>query len=135
MNSKKTWEKAKTALFRATVVISVLSMGLSAYFWGKEAAGFTGGAILCLGLGFWLTELIVAVYTKTKKANITAMALLFLGKIGWWGGLFWASSAIPKGYERPIGLGIASFLGAVLVAMIQHYGMPSISDGNSPNDS
>jgi hypothetical protein len=77
--------------------------------------------------------MLIGVFTQTVRANPTAIMLLFMGKLGWWAGLIVAARHLPHGYEGPVGLGMCAFLLAVVIAMIQHYGMPRISDGKHPD--
>jgi hypothetical protein len=93
----------------------------------------TLSAILCLALGFWITEMLIGVFTQTVRANPTALMLLLMSKFGWWAALIVAARHMPHGYEAPVGLGMSAFLLAVVIAMIQHYGMPRISDGKPPD--
>jgi len=127
------WRKAKKTLMLAYVVVTVLTGAASFYFWGPKSAALTAGVVLCLALGFWFTEMIIGVFTQTIRANPTAIVLMLLGKFGWWAALIIAARHIPPGSEGAIGLGMAGFLLALSIAMIRHYGMPRISDGNPPS--
>jgi len=109
--------------------VSVLAGAVAAFAWGAKAAAIAVAVILCLALGFWLTEMLIGVFTQTIKANPTAISLMLLGKFAWWAGLILAARHVPPGYEGAIGLGMGAFLLALSVAMIQHYGMPRISHG------
>lgn len=124
------WRKVKKTLLACFVAFAVMAGVLSFTIWGFSPALTTMGVVLCLALGFWITELLIGVFTQTIRANPTAVVLLFLGKLGWWGTLFVAARHMPPGYDRPVGLGIGAFLLALFVGMIRHYGMPRISDGN-----
>ncbi|MGZ3650673.1 MAG: hypothetical protein ACXVB9_11195 [Bdellovibrionota bacterium] len=129
------WAKVKRTLAWALLLLAVLGGALAYIFWGFAGAAADVGVLLCLALGFWVTEGLVGVFTQTKKANPTGVMLLFFGKLAWWGTIFVAARKMPAGLDRPVALGIGSFLLALLVAMVQHYGMPRISDGNPPSGS
>ena len=124
--------KVKKTLLLCYVVSALVATALSFGIWGLIPALATLGSILCLALGFWITEMLIGVFTQTIRANPTAIALLFTGKLGWWAALIMAARHMPHGFEGPVGLGMSAFLLAVVIAMIQHYGMPRISDGNPP---
>ena len=103
------------------------------------AQGFSAGIAVaatsfCLALGFWLTESLIGVMTGVKVANSTAIGLLFLGKLGWWGLVFWLSRHYPPGHEGAIAAGIGAFLLSLLAGVISIYGMPKLSDANAPRE-
>jgi len=127
MNDK--WKTLRRNIRLTLLVTTVLSAGLSAWAWGPTSGAVTFISALCLALGFWITEGLVGVMTGVKTANGTAIALLFMAKLAWWGGLFWLARVYPPGTESAIALGMGAFLISLLVASISHFGWPKISDG------
>jgi len=111
-----------------------LSGGLVFYLWGAEFVATTELALLCLALGFWVTEMLVSVFTKVKRANASAIALLFLAKMGWWAALFIGAKHIPRGHDGAMAIGIGTFLLALLFSTLKHYGVPRISEAENPRD-
>lgn len=128
------WNRVKSTVGLALFFLAVISGSAAFYFWNFPSVLATEGVILCLALGFWITERLVAVFTQTRRANPTAIVLLLFGKLVWWGALFAGARMIPPGYDRPVGLGIGAFLLALLVGVVKHYGMPRITDGKPPVD-
>lgn len=122
------WKKLRVAIARALLAFTLAGMAISYWKFGPMAAVVTGGASLCLALGFWITELIVGVLTGVKKANSTAIGLLFLGKLGWWAALFALSRYYPAGTEIPIAIGMGAFILAMVAGVLSQYGWPKISD-------
>ena len=134
MPPKDKW-KAVRKSFALMLLLSVLVAGGFSYGqWGAQRAVTTIGAILCLALGFWITEMLIGVFTRVKRANATAIGLLFLAKLAWWGGLFYGARHLPAGHDGAVALGLGAFLLALLFASIGHYGMPRISDSENPRD-
>lgn len=123
------WKALRRSLVLALLLLTAIAAGASGWIYGAKGAAVTAISALCLALGFWLTEGLVGVMTGVKRANGTAIGLLFLGKLAWWGGLFWMARAYPKGFENSIALGLGAFLLALLIAAISHFGWPKISDG------
>jgi hypothetical protein len=126
MNDK--WKKLRRAIVFSLLAATALGMGLSFWKFGSLGALVTAVAALCLALGFWITENLVGCLAGVKKANATAIGLLFLGKLGWWVGLFALAKTYPRGMEVPIAIGIGAFLLALLMGGISQYGWPKISD-------
>lgn len=131
---REKWRRVKRMHLISLVVGMILGGALSYYLWGATAALATEGAALCLALGFWLTEMLIGVFTQVKTANGTAIGLIFFGKLAWWGSIFYAAKHMPKGLEQPLGLGFGIFLFALVAAALNHFGMPRISDANPPSD-
>ena len=118
-----------------SLIATALAIGAFSYWqWGPEFAISTEFVFLCLALGFWVTEMLVGVFTGVKKANATAIALLFFVKLGWWTALFWGARRIPQGHDGAVALGIGGFLLALLFSTLRHYGVPTISDVETPRD-
>jgi hypothetical protein len=127
------WKKVK-ATFAVALAVLVVADAVGAFvLWGSSGAMVSVAALLCLALGFWITERLIAVFTRTSTANPTAIVLLLFGKLLWWGALFYGARHLPAGMDKPVALGIGAFLIALLIAMLRHYGMPRISDGNPPS--
>ncbi len=124
-------KKLLTQLYISIVICAVLAFGASFYLFGIIGGFISFGSALCLALGFWLTESLVGIMTGVKKANSSAIGLLFLGKLGWWLGIFFAARLIPAGSEKALAIGFGSFLLAILVAAISHFGLPKISDAGT----
>lgn len=119
----------------ALTTLSLAALSLSLYGLGGGVITFLGS--LCLASGFWLTEGLVGVMTGTKRANPTAIALLFLGKIAWWVALFVLSRKLPTGMEVPVALGVGAFLLALLAGAISLFGWPKmteVSDGKGAGE-
>lgn len=122
------WKKVRSDLLRWLTFWLALTGGLAFWQWGAREAMAVLLSALCLALGLWVTELLVSIFMGVRKANATAILLLFTGKILWWGSLFFASRYLPPGLEKPIALGIGAFLLAMVCTGFAHYGMPKISD-------
>ncbi|MGE3261396.1 MAG: hypothetical protein AB7K68_06435 [Bacteriovoracia bacterium] len=128
MSQIEKWRKVRKMLLLALAVSATAAGGLALWLWGVNGALLTVGSSLCLALGLWVTELLIAVLTGVRKANATAILLLLMGKFLWWGALIAGSRFLPSGNEGAIALGIGAFLFSVLITGIVHYGMPRISD-------
>jgi hypothetical protein len=122
------WKKLRVAIAWSLLVFTLIGMGISYWKFSLPAALVTAGAALCLALGFWITEMIVGILTGTKKANSTAIGLLFLGKLAWWGAIFGLSRYYPAGTEIPIAIGMGAFILAMVAGVLSQYGWPKISD-------
>lgn len=132
MNQK--WKAVRRSFALLLVLALVIAGGFSYWQWGVERAATTTAAILCLALGFWITEMLIGVFTRVKRANATAIGLLFLAKLAWWGCLFYGAKHLPAGHDGAVAVGLGAFLLALLFASIGHYGMPRISDAENPRD-
>jgi hypothetical protein len=128
MSKIEKWRSVRKTMLTALAICMLLSVIGSCLFWGAFAGIITLTSILCLALGLWVTELLIAVLTGVRKANPTAILLLFTGKFLWWGGLIMGAKYLAPGNEKPIALGIVAFLVSILVTGITHYGMPKISE-------
>lgn len=128
------WRQTRRTFLAFLLVGMLLGGGFAAYRWQGAGVVVVEGAILCLASGLWITEKLIGIFTRVQRANGTAIVLIFSLKILWWATLFWAARHLPPGYDGAVGLGIGIFLLTVLLAALKHYGMPRISDGNSPND-
>ncbi|MGZ3692809.1 MAG: hypothetical protein ACXWQO_01070 [Bdellovibrionota bacterium] len=128
MNKAEKWRQVRSMMMKALGISVTAAVAFSYYFWALPGAAITLAAALCLALGLWVTEMLVAVLTGVRKANATAIMLLFTGKFLWWGGLIVGARALPPGNEKPIALGIIAFLLSILVTGIAQYGMPTISE-------
>jgi len=126
MNDK--WATLRKNIVFSLTATTVVAVALSFWLFNPTAGAVTLISVLCLALGFWLTEGLVGVMTGVKQANGTAIGLLFLGKLAWWGLLFWLTRVYPPGTEIPIAFGLGAFLLALLIATIGHFGWPKISD-------
>ncbi len=124
----------RKTLWLAFIGATALAVVLSFVWFGNQGAILTLISSLCLALGFGITEALVGVFTGVKKANTSAIALLFLAKLGWWLGLFMLSRHYPPGTEIPIAMGLGAFLLALFIASLSHFGWPKISDGKSAGD-
>lgn len=127
------WKLVKRTMGIALAVLAAVSGAIAFWFWGIFGALTDEVVILCLASGFWITERLVAVFTQTRKANPPAILLLFFGKLAWWAAIFQAARHMPSGLDGAVAVGMVSFLVAIVVAMLRHYGMPRISEGNHPN--
>jgi hypothetical protein len=128
------WKKLRRNLQLALLVAAAIAAFLGGWVDGIPGAMVAVATLLCLALGFWLTEGLVGVMTGIKKANGTAIGLLFLGKLLWWGSIFWLSRQYPPGTESSIAVGLGAFLLALLIASIGHFGWPKISDAQTPGE-
>lgn len=126
------WKRIEKSLLLGMSGLGTAAIVTSAYMWGLPSIlpAFLG--LLCLALGFKITELLVAILTGVRKANPTAVSLLFLLKFAWWGGLFWGSKHAPQEWQRPFALGLGAFLLSLVFAGVMHYGIPKISPPNDP---
>lgn len=131
MTNAKKWKQLRTHIFLFALLFAVVAAALSYHLWGAKhaLAAFLGAA--CLSAGLFLTEGLFGVFTKVYRANPTAIALLFTGKILWWAMFFMLPRWIPSAFLPAMAIGMGSFLLAILVAGILHYGMPKISDANT----
>jgi hypothetical protein len=121
-------KKLQRSLYLSLGIFSLIAAISGYLIYGNSGAITAFSSILCLALGFWITESLIGVFTGVKKANSTAIVLLFSGKLAWWVGIFWASRILPKGSEPAVAIGLGSFLLALLLAGVLHYGLPKISD-------
>lgn len=126
MNEK--WKSLRKAIGLGLLGFTFAGTAFSFWKFGPTGAIVTLISVLCLASGFWITEALVGVFTGVKKANATAIGLLFLGKLGWWALLFFLSRSYPPGSEFPIAIGMGAFLLSLLVGVISQYGWPKISD-------
>lgn len=131
-NPIQKWKRIERTFLIAGGCLSVVALGSSVWFWGLASAIPALLGILCLALGFKVTELLVGILTGVRKANATAIALLFLLKLTWWGLLFWGAKQAPPEWQKPFALGLGTFLVSLLVAGITHFGMPKVSKANDP---
>lgn len=128
------WRNVRRTLFIWLAITMCIGGALCYREWGWQGMAAAEGAALCLALGFWLTEMLVGVFTKVKTANATAIVLIFSGKLAWWALLFWFARHLPAGLDGAVASGLGIFLIALLFATLRHYGMPRISDGKPPLD-
>lgn len=131
---KNKWKSVRRTLLWALLLTALASGGLAYWLWGADSVLTTVLALLCLALGFWVTEMLVGVFTRVKRANASAIGFLLLAKLAWWATLFWGARHIPAGHDGAVALGIGSFLLALLFSTLRHYGMPKISDEEGPRD-
>ncbi len=127
------WRSVRKSLNLYLGFGTLLGGAFAQYCWNFPGTIAFEAVLLCLALGFWITEMLIGVFTQVKKANPTAIALLFFGKLAWWASIFVGARHLPRGLDAAVALGIGVFLLALLIASIRHYGMPRISDGNPPS--
>ncbi len=133
-NGLEKWRKVRRTLV-LWLGVAMAAGGVFTYqMWGFPGLWAAEGAALCLALGFWLTEMLIGVFTRVKTANASAVVMLFTGKLAWWALLFWAAKRLPAGLDGAVASGLGIFLIALLISTLQHYGMPRISDGKPPLD-
>lgn len=130
----KKWAKVRKSVGITLGIFGVAATAFSYWYFQPLSGVVTFATICCLALGFWLTEMLVGVFTRVKQANPTAIVLLFTGKIVWWGGIFVLSKQIEPGHEGAIAIGMGTFLLALLVGGISHYGLPKISDAKTSGE-
>jgi hypothetical protein len=128
------WKKLRRNLLITLAAVTLAASIGSATFFGLSGGVVTAISVLCLASGFWLTENLVGVMTGVKRANGTALGLLFMGKIGWWGLLFWLARIYPPGAEVPIAIGMGAFLLSLFASALFHFGIPKISEGKEVGD-
>jgi hypothetical protein len=128
------WNSAKRTLLILLGAFGSVATAFSWWRWSAPHALTSFFAILCLALGFWITEMLIGVFTRVKRANATAIGLLFIAKFAWWGMLFYGARHLPAGHDGAVAVGLGTFLLALLFGTLRHYGMPSISDAESPRD-
>jgi hypothetical protein len=128
------WKKVRRSLLWGLILGVAGSATLAYYLWGASSVLTTELALLCLALGFWVTEMLVGVFTRVKTANASAVGFLFVAKLAWWGALFVGAKRIPPGHDKAVALGVGTFLLALVFSTLQHYGMPKISDAENPRD-
>lgn len=128
--SSNRWAKTKKVFPIALMVALFPCAYFSHAKGGLKAAAITALSALCLALGLWFTENLVAVFTKVKTANPTAMVLLVMGKMLWWVGLFLLMRSLPRGQEFALSLGFGSFLFALLCVGLAQAEWPKISSVN-----
>ncbi len=124
----KKWPSLRRTLLMAFAGSALLGYVAGSLLWGWKHGLVALAAILCLALGFWITEMLIGLLTGVKKANPTAVALLFFGKLGWWAGIFLLSQQLQPDWAMAVALGIGTFLLCILGAGLAHYGLPRISD-------
>jgi hypothetical protein len=114
------WPSLKKTFLQTLAGLSVLSAGLSFWFWGATAALLTLCAVLFLVAGLWITESLIGVFARVKTVSPTMAIFLFTGKLLWWGALFVLSRKVPAGLELSVALGMGSFLLALVLAVLGH---------------
>lgn len=129
MDPKK-WKSIKKSLWLVVFALTSGTAIISGFLWSPKAAFVTVLGSLCLASGFFITELLIGVMTGVKRANPAAIALLMLGKFGWWAGLFWLSRHLNSEVQLPLAMGMGSFLFSLVLVVLLQYGMPKISDAN-----
>jgi hypothetical protein len=127
MSGLQTWREARRTLMLVFLPGLVGSSALSWYLWGPYGALVCGAAALCLALGFWITETLISAFTRMGSPSPTALSLLFCAKLLWWVTIFLVAKRLPPGFDKPVALGIGTFLLALLAATLPHYGKPGIS--------
>lgn len=127
MQQRTVWIKRFYIFLGIWTTIAVLA---GAYFIGVSAVPVTLLGAAILAAGFKITELLVAVLTGVRKANGTAVALLFMLKISWWGALFFLSKVLNSTHLYPLALGFGAFLAALISSILYSVGMPKISAPN-----
>jgi hypothetical protein len=128
------WKLIEKTIQLVLLVFGGVALGFSIYYWGLWAVIPTALGLLCLALGFKITELLVAILSGVRKANPSAIAILFLFKLIWWGALFWGSKRAPVEWQKPFALGLGVFLLSLLIGGLRHYGLPKISEANDPRE-
>lgn len=126
------WKKLKKSLWLSVLLWSLAGAALSFYLWGSTASVFSLLGTACLLGGFYVTELLIGVLAGVKKANPTAIGLLFLAKLTWWGGIFWLSRHLTPSTQAPVAVGMGAFLFSLVSLVLLRYGMPKISDAEVP---
>lgn len=129
---KAGWKKTFYISAGAWLLI-VTTLAFLFYGWPHVLAAPFG--MLLLLAGFKITELLVAVFTKVRSANATAIGLLFLAKIAWWASLFIASRYVPEAALPALAIGFSGFIGALFTLIISLYGLPKISPVKQSGDS
>ena len=107
----------------------------SYFFFGLERFLAAPLGMILLLVGFKITELLVAVFTKVRQANGMAVGLLLLAKLGWWAVVFIASQRVTSALIAPLILGFVGFFGALLTVVVRLYGWPKISPVKQSGDS
>jgi hypothetical protein len=110
---------------------AILGGSLCFWLWGQPSAIACIAALLCLALGFWITELLISALTGVKKLNVPALVMLISGKFAWWASLFLGAKHLPHGVEGGVAIGLGAFLLAVVLSGLSQYGVPRISNGNT----
>jgi len=129
MNAVSTgWQKKFYILCLFWALVAIVAYCV---LFSYQSAHYVVIGALVLLIGFKITEYLVAILTGVRRANGTAIALLFLAKLTWWVGLFLLSKKIPQGMGIAISFGLASFLCAVLTFPALMIGLPKISPANS----
>ncbi len=116
------WQKTRRT-FIFFLLVGALGSGAVAYrIWGIHGFLAAESVELCLALGLWITERLIGVFTSLRPANPTNIALLFLGKLGWWAAIILGAKHLPPGLDGAVGLGIGTFLLALFASTFCHYG-------------
>ena len=114
-------------LYPIALVFALIAGAFAGYFWGISSALACLLAALCLSAGLRITELLIAVFTRVREANSSAIGLLFFAKLAWWILLFWLSKHLSKALLPGVALGLASFLLSMLALGLWLFGIPKIS--------
>lgn len=122
----KNWQSKFYGLFALWMAIGTAFV---AYRYSLDKIPYVLGGGFSLMLGFKITEYLIACLTGIKKANATAIVLLFVGKFAWWAGLFLFAKKLPAEGNIPVGIGLACFLCAVVSLVLFTIGPPKISSG------
>jgi hypothetical protein len=122
--SPKNWKKT----FHLHLAIwGVIALATSFYFFGQRGLAYAALGFGLLSIGFVITEYLVAIFTKVRTANATAITLLGGLKLLWWAGLFVIVQRIKGDVMIPIAIGFGAFLLSILTMSVHVFGMPKIS--------
>lgn len=132
VNGIEAWQRVRRSLAFLLLLELAVGSGVAFWFWGLKGALAFALSLLCLASGFWLTEMLIGVFTRVKTANPAAISLLVSGKVLWWAALFLGARRLPPQLGGAVALGVGAFLTALFFSSIRHCGIPRISDGNPP---
>lgn len=109
--------------------------GWAAHLYGWEGAIGAVGGSASLAAGFKLTELLLSLLTRARKANVTMIVILVGAKLLWWLAIFLGAQWTPAAYLRGLGWGVGAFLCALSSLGFWIYGRPTISTAKQSGDS
>lgn len=120
------FQKWRKGLFLLTVLLSSLVFfGLVILQKNIASLWVFAGTAYCLA-GYYMLEIIALIFSNQRKANFTAVVLVFLGKLAWWALAILAIFYVQAAAKLPIALGCAAFFLAIIGNLFWSIGRPAI---------
>ncbi len=110
------WERLERKFWPVFLVLLLLGVGVSAYFYGLFGLTVTSVVAALLSLGFKCTALLVAAITKEKSFDIFTLILISAGKFMVWILIGSAPFMFPRTFGWPYAVGCGIYLLATFAA-------------------